>query len=81
MTSDKPEPVTKPCPECDGTLIERVNKKNGSHFLGCSNWPVRRNPTTGELEGCEHTENMPVDYLKVMLAQGASVLPGFEGFA
>jgi ssDNA-binding Zn-finger/Zn-ribbon topoisomerase 1 len=59
--------VTLKCPECpDGTLVERVNKSNGSRFLGCTNWPTR----------CSHTEPIPA-YL-ILMRQGADQLPGME---
>lgn len=37
------------CPKCDGTLIKR-SSKNGSKFLGCSNYAI----------GCNYT--MPIHY-------------------
>lgn len=35
------------CPECSGILTERTNSKDGSKFMGCSNFPL-----------CTHTENI-----------------------
>ena len=58
--------ITRPCPECSGTLVVRVNKANGSRFMGCTNWPIE----------CRHTEPIP-EYVK-QVAAGAAVLPGFE---
>jgi ssDNA-binding Zn-finger/Zn-ribbon topoisomerase 1 len=64
MTDPK---VTLRCPDCpDGTLIERVNKQNGGHFIGCSAWPE-----------CQHTEPVPA-YL-ALIRQGAPQLPGMDG--
>lgn len=63
MTGPK---VTLRCSECKtGTLVERVNKQNGGHFMGCSDWPE-----------CQHTEPVPA-YLTLM-RQGAATLPGFD---
>lgn len=28
------------CPDCDGPMISRLNKKNQSRFWGCKNFPV-----------------------------------------
>ena len=33
------------CPRCDGRLVERRNRRDGSTFYGCTNYP-----------GCRHTE-------------------------
>jgi ssDNA-binding Zn-finger/Zn-ribbon topoisomerase 1 len=58
--------VTLRCAECHvGTLVERVNKQNGGHFMGCSAWPE-----------CQHTEPVPA-YLLLKRA-GAAQLPGME---
>lgn len=58
---------TKKCPMCpDGQLVERENSQNGSHFLGCSNFPER----------CQHTEPLPA-YVELLRA-GATLLPGME---
>lgn len=72
MTDPK---VTLRCPEChDGALVERVNKQNGSRFMGCTNWPVRRDES-GQLVGCDHTAPIPT-YL-LLLRAGVEQLPGF----
>jgi len=58
--------LSKVCPECaNGQLIERENSQNGSHFLGCSNYPA-----------CRHTEPVPA-YLE-LLRHGAAQLPGMD---
>jgi hypothetical protein len=46
-------------------LIERVNRKNGSHFLSCERWPA-----------CEFTTAIPASV--EMRRAGAALLPGFE---
>ena len=28
------------CPECGKDLIERTNRKNGNHFIGCTGFPI-----------------------------------------
>ncbi len=58
--------ISKRCPECGRALVERVNRQNGSHFLGCVGWP----------EACQHTEPLP-EYLR-LIARGATQLPGLE---
>jgi ssDNA-binding Zn-finger/Zn-ribbon topoisomerase 1 len=40
--------IVKNCPDCGKPMAERVNKVNGSTFLGCSQYPV-----------CTHTEPIP----------------------
>lgn len=68
--------VTLRCPEChDGTLVERVNKQNGGRFMGCTNWPIRRDDS-GQLVGCDHTE--PIPTYVVLMRQGAPRLPGMD---
>lgn len=27
------------CPQCNGKLIRRVNRREGTRFLGCTNYP------------------------------------------
>lgn len=39
-----------PNPRCNGFLVERVNKKTGSLFFGCSNFPKCRETKPGEEE-------------------------------
>jgi DNA topoisomerase-1 len=53
--------ITKPCPECSGTLVERNNRHTNKPFLGCSNYPE-----------CKHTEEIPE--AKRMEALGATTL-------
>lgn len=67
--------IRMPCPECGSDMVVRVNKENGSRFMGCTNWPKRRNEA-GKIVGCDHTAPIPNYYL--MRAQGAQSLPGFE---
>jgi ssDNA-binding Zn-finger/Zn-ribbon topoisomerase 1 len=63
--SDQPKTPPLRCPDCgDGQLVERVNKTNGSHFMGCDNYPK-----------CTHTQDVPA--FVHMLRQGATQLPGF----
>ncbi len=31
------------CEKCNGQMVERINKKDNSKFLGCRNWPNCRN--------------------------------------
>jgi ssDNA-binding Zn-finger/Zn-ribbon topoisomerase 1 len=71
--SESPK-ITKACPECGGMLVERINKRNGSKFLGYDNWPVRRDES-GDLIGCDHTEPVPAYW--ELIRQGAATLPGF----
>lgn len=54
------------CPTCVPIrkLIVKENRHTGHQFLGCPNWPE-----------CEHTEPIPDDM--IMIATGASRLPGF----
>jgi ssDNA-binding Zn-finger/Zn-ribbon topoisomerase 1 len=58
------------CPECkeEGRgayeLVVRVNRENGSQFLGCPNWPV-----------CNYTRPIPESIR--MEVMGAQRLPGF----
>lgn len=36
------QPEAKKCPRCGNQLVERVSRKNGSKFMGCSNFPSCR---------------------------------------
>lgn len=56
--------ITKPCPECGGRLVVRVNRQNDTEFLGCASYPV-----------CTHTEGVP-EYLRLRKL-GFAELPGF----
>lgn len=56
---------TIPCPACGRPMVERVNSKNQSTFLGCTGWP----------DFCSHTSKMPA-YVEVKRAGGIE-LPGF----
>ncbi|MCK5866826.1 MAG: type I DNA topoisomerase [Mycoplasmataceae bacterium] len=50
ITRMMPTPAGKECPKCGEQLIIRRNKKEGSRFFGCSNYPE-----------CVHTESDPSD--------------------
>jgi ssDNA-binding Zn-finger/Zn-ribbon topoisomerase 1 len=56
---------SEPCPRCDGRLVIRTNRENGSHFLGCTGWPA-----------CDVTKKIPETAR--MRALGAPELPLFE---
>ena len=53
---DRPPPMApgEPCPgvddACDGTMVERRNRKDGSRFVGCSRYPR-----------CRHTAPLEVN--------------------
>lgn len=53
--------ITKACPDCGRTLLIRMNRENGSEFIGCTGWPE-----------CRHTEPIS-DTLKMRL-MGAPTL-------
>jgi restriction system protein len=59
------EALTKACPECGSALVERINRQNGSRFLGCRRWPE-----------CQHSEEVPAFW--AMKRAGAQPLPGLE---
>lgn len=62
--SEKPE-ITLTCRACGRPMVERVNSKNQSTFLGCSAYPT-----------CLETAKLPA-FLEVKRAGGVP-LPGFE---
>lgn len=52
MKHDDDPIIGTECPDCDGRLILRTNKRNGEQFWGCTNFPRCKHtqPITRELE-------------------------------
>lgn len=57
--------VSLTCPACGRPMVERVNSKNQSTFLGCAGYP----------DFCSETAKLP-EYVRLKRA-GAAELPGF----
>lgn len=51
--------VIPPCPECGGTMAERVNRKSGSGFYGCVRYPA-----------CKGTRPLPESLIQRRAAGG-----------
>ena len=47
------EPFIKCCPNCNGFLVLRQNKKYNGFFLGCTNWDYGN--------GCTYTTDVLID--------------------
>ena len=57
--------VTISCAACGAPMVERENRHNGSHFMGCTRYP-----------DCDQTAKVPA-FLEVKRAGGIE-LPGLD---
>ena len=60
-----PNVVHIPCEACGAAMVIRVNRTNGSEFLGCVRWP-------------ECTATRPLPAYLAMVRAGATPLPGLD---
>ena len=57
--------IEKPCPACGGRLVVKKNRREGTQFIGCSNFP-----------NCHYTERLTPSVEHRL--SGAPTLPGLE---
>lgn len=60
-----PEQITITCSACGAPMVERVNSRNLSTFLGCTRYP-----------DCDETQKIPASL--EMKRAGGMELPGLE---
>lgn len=56
----KPENVK--CPECNGPMVSRLNKKNNSRFWGCADFPNCRGTRNVDGDSKEEINNRRLNF-------------------